>query len=204
MPNPWASNKPIRPVGLLRPAKIAPVTTLYYPAANIASEAWRRADNGSGAWAITGITHTTSTMGIMQGFFDIRMAPVMEWDAVICTSRTVAAAVSTQMDLIDDHIRHRFGTIPPPRPMLPVIPLGIHVDDFARDEAARADLRARLGCGPEDVVFCTIARLTPHEKFDPLPIYMAMQAGSAGAEAGAKAAHRVLRHLPPPLCQGGV
>ncbi|MEO8242062.1 MAG: glycosyltransferase family 4 protein [bacterium] len=179
-------DKPLRSVGLLRPGKIAPVTNLYYPAANIASEAWRRADSGSGAWSITGVTHTTSTMGIMQGFFDIRMAPVMDWDAVICTSRTVAASVSRQMDVIDEHIKMRFGAKPPPRPMLPVIPLGIQVDDFARDEVARANLRARLGCGPDDVVFCTIARLTPHEKFDPLPIYIAMQQAQQAMKPGQK------------------
>lgn len=177
---------PLRAVGLIRPAAIAPVTQLYYPAANFAQEAWRRADSGSGAWTISGITHTTSTMGIMQGFLDLRMAPVMDWDAVICTSRAVQASVATQMDLIDAHIRARFRCDPPPRPMLPVIPLGIHTPDFARDEAARADLRARLGCGPEDVVFATIARLTPHEKFDPLPVYIAMQAAQRQLKPGQK------------------
>ncbi len=177
---------PLRAVGLVRPAKIAPLTQLYYPAANFASEAWRRAEVGSAAWTISGITHTTSTMGIMQGMFDLRMAPVMDWDALICTSNTVRASIATQMDLIDDHIRMRFKCDPPPRPMLPVIPLGIHVDDFARDEASRVDLRARLGCGPDDVVFSTIARLTPHEKFDPLPIYIAMQAATRSLKPGQK------------------
>ena len=177
---------PLRPVGLVRPSAMAPVTQMYYPAANFASEAWRRADSGSAAWTICGITHTTSTMGIMQGIYDLRMGPVMEWDALICTSSSVRSSVATQMDLIDDHIRARFRTDPPPRPMLPVVPLGIHVGDFARDEAARATLRARLTCGPQDVVFSTIARLTPHEKFDPLPIFIAMQAAQAALPAGQK------------------
>ena len=177
---------PLRTVGMVRPARIAPLTQLYYPAANFASEAWRRADSGSAAWTISGITHTTSTMGIMQGFFDLRMAPVMDWDAVICTSHAVRASVATQMDLIDSHIRARFRCDPPARPMLPVIPLGVHTDDHARDPAARAALRARLGCGPDDVVFATIARLTPHEKFDPLPIYIAMQAAQKALQAGQK------------------
>ena len=170
---------PLRAVGLVRPAAMAPVTQLHYPAANFVSEAWRRAESGSAAWTISGITHTTSTMGIMQGIYDLRMGPVMDWDALICTSTSVRASVATQMDLIDDHIRARFRTDPPPRPLLPVIPLGIHVDDFARDQGARAALRARLTCGPDDVVFSTIARLTPHEKFDPLPIFIAMQQAAA-------------------------
>ena len=81
--------KRLRVAALLRPQEIAPVETLYYPAANFAAEAWRRASHGSAAWAICGLTHTTSTQAIMQGFFDLRMAPVMEWDAVICTSGAV-------------------------------------------------------------------------------------------------------------------
>ena len=32
-------DKPLRPVGLVRPSRIAPLTQLYYPAANFASEA---------------------------------------------------------------------------------------------------------------------------------------------------------------------
>lgn len=178
--------KNLRAVGLVRPQGMAPAEVLYYPAANIAPEAWRRADHGSSSWAICGLTHTTSTPGIMQGFFDLRMAPVMEWDAVICTSRAVQASVLTQMDLIDNHIRHRFRAEPPPRPMFPVIPLGVHVAEFARNEAARAALRARLGAAETDVVFSTIARLSPHEKFDPIPIYLSMQAAARELPPGAK------------------
>lgn len=179
-------DKSLRAVGLLRPQGMAPAQVLYYPAANIAPEAWRRADHGSAAWAICGLTHTTSTPGIMQGFFDLRMAPVMAWDAVICTSRAVQASVLTQMELIDAHIRQRFGAQPPARPMFPVIPLGIHTADFTRDPAARAALRARLGAGETDVVFSTIARLSPHEKFDPIPIYLSMQAAARDLAPGVR------------------
>lgn len=176
----------LRTVGFLRPQQIAPMEALYYPAANIAGESWRRADHGSAAWAICGLTHTTSTQGIMQGFFDLRMAPVELWDAVICTSRAVQASVLTQMDLIDNHIRHRFKAEPPPRPMFPVVPLGVHTADFARDDAARARLRDRLGAGPQDVVFSTIARLSPHEKFDPIPVFLSMQAAQRDLPPGIK------------------
>ena len=169
----------LRAVGLLHPQKIAPVSTLFFPSPNFSAEAWRRAPYGTQAWSICGITHTTSTAAVMQGFFDLRMAPVQPWDAVICTSRSVLASVTYMMDRADEHIRSHLRATPPPRPMLPVIPLGVHCDDFAPDAAAGALLRQRLGAGPQDVVFSTIARLTPHEKFDPLPIYMAMQAAQA-------------------------
>jgi glycosyltransferase involved in cell wall biosynthesis len=169
----------LRGVGLLRPAQIAPVSTVFFPSPNFSAESWRRAPYGTAAWAICGITHTTSTAAVMQGFFDLRMAPVQPWDAVICTSQAVRASVEYQMERIDAHIRAHLRAEPPPRPMLPVIPLGVHCDDFEPDPAAGAALRARLGAGPRDVVFTTIARLTPHEKFDPLPIYLAMQAAQA-------------------------
>lgn len=173
----------LRHVPLRAPNSMAPVPTFFYPSPNYITDAWRRAPYGTGAWSICGITHTTSTAAVMRGFFDLRFAPVMDWDAVICTSRAVQASVSYQFDLTDQHIRAHFGANPPPRPMTPVIPLGVHCDDFRPDAGAGAALRARLGAGAEDVVFTTIARLTPHEKFDPLPIYTAM--------------NRVQRALPP-------
>ncbi len=170
---------PVRAVSLLRPTAIAPVECVFYPSPNYSTEAWRRAPYGTGAYALSGITHTTSTAAVMQGWLDWRVSPVTEWDAVICTSRSVLASVNHQLDLIDGHLKHHLGANLPPRPMLPVIPLGVHCDDFTPDAALGAALRARLGAGPKDVVFTTIARLTPHEKFDPLPIYLAMQAAQA-------------------------
>lgn len=167
---------PVRHVELLRPHTMAPVSTVFYPSPNFTAEAWRRAPHGTGQWALCGITHTTSTAAVMQGWLELRTGPVFEWDAVICTSQAVLNSTRFSMDLIDAHLEKRFGAALPPRPMLPVIPLGIHCDDFIRDEAARAELRARIGAAPQDVVFATIARLTPHEKFDPLPIFLAMQA----------------------------
>ncbi len=171
-------NVPVRHTPLLRPHRIG-VGTVFYPSPNFTAEAWRRAPHGTGAWSLCGITHTTSTAAVMNGWMELRTGPVYPWDAVICTSQAVLNSTTVTFDLIDQHLRTRFGANLPPRPMLPVIPLGIHTDDFVRDDAARAALRARIGAGEKDVVFATIARLTPHEKFDPLPIYLGMQAAQS-------------------------
>lgn len=175
---------PLRRADLARPAGIAPLSCVYYPSPNFAAEAWRRSVHGSDAWALCGVTHTTSTQAVMEGWLSLRVAPVAEWDAVICTSRAVHASVTWQMDLIDDHLRRHLRADPGPRPMLPVIPLGIHSADFAPDPAARAALRARLGAAEGDTVFATIARLTPHEKFDPLPAYAALAEAQRRLPAG--------------------
>ncbi|WP_192931263.1 glycosyltransferase family 4 protein [Gemmobacter serpentinus] len=177
---------PHRAVALRNLHQMAPLGTLFYPSPNFAAETWRRAPFGHQAWSICGITHTTSTKGVMQGFYDLRMAQQMEWDAVICTSRAVLASVLHQFELIDLQIRQRFGGTPPARPQLPVIPLGVDTAAFGPDAAAGAALRKRLGVAKTDVIFATIARLTPYEKFDPLPVYLALQAAQAQMPKGTR------------------
>jgi len=175
---------PVRRVSPLRPLEMAPAGTLHHPSPNYAREAWRRAPFGSAAWSVCGVTHTTSTEAVLAGFFDLRVAPVADWDAVICTSEAVRRSVVAQLDLIDDYLERRFGAAPPPRFQTPVIPLGIHCEDFRRDPGARKALRARIGAGPQDVVCVTLARLTPVAKFDPLPVFIAMEAAQRRLGAG--------------------
>lgn len=171
--------RPLRGVRLDRMSDLAPVDVVSYPSPNFAAECWRRALHGSAAHAICGITHTTATKAVMQGLFDLRSAPQEPWDAVICTSRSVHASLSAQMDLTDAHLAARFAGRAPPRPLMPVIPLGINCADFVPDAGAGAGLRARLGIGAGDIACAIIARLTPYEKFDPLPMYLALAAAQA-------------------------
>ena len=160
---------------------IAPVGCLFLSGPNFATEAWRRSLWGAAAYAICGITHTISTKAVMEGLWHLRAAPQAEWDAIICTSRAVQAAVGQQMDLIDEFLARRFGGTLPPRPHLPVIPLGVDCDAFQPDPAAGVALRAELGIAADDSVALIVARLSPHEKFDPLPVYLALQRAQAGA-----------------------
>lgn len=166
--------RPIRGERLEAAGRITPVDVVSYPSPNFATEAWRRGLWGPAAYAICGITHTTATAAVMQGLFQLRTAPQQPWDAVICTSRAVRASVEAQMELTDAHLAQRFGGKAPPRPLLPVLPLGVTCADFAPDPAAGTALRAKLGIAEGDIACAIIARLTPHEKFDPLPLYLAL------------------------------
>lgn len=168
-------NEPHRAVFVNAPHRIAPVHTLYYPSPNYAEQCWLRQRFGMKAYAISGITHTTATKAVMQGIFDLRAAPQAPWDAVICTSRAVHAATSRNMQLADAHLKARFGALPP-RPLMPVIPLGIDTAAYAHDPAARATLRNRLGWGKSDIAIATLSRLLPYGKFDPGPLFLALQA----------------------------
>lgn len=172
---------PVRTANLDRAREMAPVGTLFYSGPVFTTEAWRREIWGQRAYSICGMTHTMSTRAVMEGMAVLRAAPQAEWDAVICTSRAVRAVLEGQLDLIDAHHARRFGGVRPPRMQLPVIPLGVDCADFTADAAAGAALRARLGIAPGDAVALIVARLTPHEKFDPLPVYIALQQAQAGA-----------------------
>ncbi len=183
-----AVTHPIRAVRLDAPSGLVPVEVIYYPAPLSQTECWRRAPHGAAAWALCGITHTTATAAVMQAVFDLRSAPQMPWDAVICTSNAVQHSLRTLMELAEAHLAQRFpGAMLPARPLLPVIPLGIHCGDFRPDPKAGKALRKQLGIAPRDVVAATIARLTPDEKFDPMPLFLAMEAAAPDiAATGAK------------------
>ncbi len=174
---------PARGVRLDEVQKMSPLGTLFFSAPGLAPEIWRRAPHGATRYSVCGITHTTASKAVMEQVWALRMAPQMEWDAIICTSRAVQASILVQMDLIDAQMQDRFGKVPP-RPQLPVIPLGIHCADFAPDPAAGAALRAKLGLGVRDVLCLTVARLSPHGKFDPLPMYLALAEAQTRLPAG--------------------
>lgn len=159
---------------------IAPVGTMFFSGPNFDVETWRRAIWGATAYSICGITHTISTKAVMEGAWHLRASPQAEWDAVICTSRAVKAALSTQLDMIDDFLANRFGSVMPPRAQMPIIPLGVECDAFSPDPKAGAALREELGIANADSVALVVARLSPHEKFDPLPVYLALQRAQAG------------------------
>ena len=178
-------SQPIRGASFFNARKIAPVDVLYYPAPNYASELWRRQSLGSTAYSICGITHTTATTAVMQGAVDLRLAPQMPWDAVICTSKAVLASQEAQQDMVDEYLRTRFGNTPP-RPVMPVIPLGITPKDYSHDPEARTRLRNRMSLGKKDIVISTLSRLTPFGKFDPFPLLMAMEDASQKLPKGLK------------------
>jgi glycosyltransferase involved in cell wall biosynthesis len=176
--------KPLRPVRLDSPAALTPVEVVYYPAPTSPLECWRRWPHGAAAWAICGITHTTATKTVMQAIFDLRSAPQMPWDAVICTSQAVQASLRRLMELAEDHLSRRFaGAVLPARPLLPVIPLGVTCDDFRPEPNLGKALRSRLDIAPKDIALVSIARLTPDEKFDPLPMFIAMELAAAEVRA---------------------
>lgn len=157
------------------PARLAGPGALYIPDPSLHDHAWRRRGRDQRAYSLTGVTHTTASAGAMDMIAGFAVAPIQEWDAVICTARTVRAMVEALMDEQAAYLKDRLGAQRIPRPQLPVIPLGVDCERFAPDAAARAAQRAALGIAAEDIVFLFVGRLSFHAKAHPYPMYLALE-----------------------------
>jgi glycosyltransferase involved in cell wall biosynthesis len=148
---------------------------LYTPGPGIGEFAWQRRLYGDAAWSLTGVTHTTASSRAMDAIADLLSAPVQPWDAVICTSTAVLSHVRGILDAQRAYLEDRVGASRFIEPMLPVIPLGLHCDDFVFSDAQRTAARRAIGAGPETLVVLFTGRLSFHAKAHPLAMYQALE-----------------------------
>lgn len=148
---------------------------IVFPGPGYLDATWRRQHFDATACSLIGITHTVSTRRVMTGLHNLMLEPVEPWDAIICTSRAVHGVVQRQMELSVEFIRQRFGASRVPVPQLPIIPLGIHADDFRHSAEARIAMRKRFDAPDDAVVVMTMGRLTAVEKANPVPLYIALE-----------------------------
>lgn len=164
-------------------AALAQPGTVYYPGPGIGQHAWQRAAAsgaaGHGAWSLCGITHTTSSAGAMDAIANLLIAPVQPWDAVICTSTAVKDNVSRLLQAQADYLAQRLGVQRLVLPQLPVIPLGIHPQDFVFNDAQQAAARAAIGADEKTLVVLFMGRLSFHAKAHPLAMYQALEKAAA-------------------------
>jgi len=157
---------------------LAQAGVVYYPGPGIGEHAFQRAAFGHGAWSLCGITHTTSSAGAMDALAELITTPVQPWDAVICTSTAVKNNVERLLQAQVDYLKDRLGITKLVLPQLPVIPLGIHTQDFAFSEAQKAAARAALGVDEYSLVVLFMGRLSFHAKAHPLAMYQALEAAA--------------------------
>ncbi|MFM8919147.1 MAG: glycosyltransferase family 4 protein [Limnohabitans sp.] len=169
------------------------VGTVYYPGPGIGEHAQHRALAGAGfsnphtAWSLCGITHTTSSAGAMDALAELITAPVQSWDAVICTSTAVKDNVQRLLQAQVNYLQERLGVSKLVLPLLPVIPLGIHTQDFVYSQDQKAKARQSLGADANTLVVLFMGRLSFHAKAHPLAMYQAMQtAAQQVAQTGQK------------------
>jgi glycosyltransferase involved in cell wall biosynthesis len=149
---------------------------LYRPDQLLWTHARHRLRQGPAAYSLCGVTHTLATGGTLDMLGRMLTEPVMPWDALVCTSTTALAVVSGVLEHQADYLRWRTGHEPPAeRPMLPVIPLGVHCADFAFSDADRQAARAALGLGAKDVAALFAGRLSVSGKTHPYAMFHGLQ-----------------------------
>ncbi len=166
---------PVEWIPWANPAALARPGALYTPDPSLHDHAWRRRARDQRAYSLTGITHTTASSNAMDMIAELAVAPVQEWDALICTAKTVRGMVETLMDEQAAYLKDRLGAQRAPRPQLPIIPLGVDCARFAPDSAIRSAQRAALGIADDDVAFLFVGRLSFHAKAHPFPMYLALE-----------------------------
>ena len=148
----------------------------YRPDGNIVVHARERLRVGPASYSICGVTHTLSSHGPAEAMTEMVAGPVMAWDAVICTSTAARTFVEGRLAAQEDLLAWRFGQrLATPRPQLPVIPLGVHCEDFAAAPGDRARTREVLGLAEDEVCALFAGRLTFNAKVHPFQTYAALE-----------------------------
>lgn len=154
---------------------LSQIGLLYYPGPDIAEQAWKRTQYGDEQWSICGITHTTSSARAMEAITSLITAPIQPWDAIICTSLSVKHNVEILLQAQVDYLKKRFNIQKIVLPQLPVIPLGIHTQEFNFSSKAKKAAREELGIDKDAVIVLYVGRLSFHAKANPFPMYKALQ-----------------------------
>ncbi len=155
---------------------LSQIGTLYWPAPGIEGPARLRLRAKPDAYSLCGVTHTTASHSAMDAIVSVLNEPVMPWDALICTSHAVASTVTILIQSQLDYLRWRYGSpFKHTLPQLPVIPLGVHSNDFCFTAEYRAAARRSFRLSDDEVVLLFVGRLSFHAKAHPHPMYLGAQ-----------------------------
>lgn len=172
-----ARHREVRWIDHARLHQAAEAGALHIADPMLADWAWHRARHGEHLYSLTGITHSICSTAVLEGFAKVFMAPVMPWDAIICTSRAARSVIEQVHQDWSERCRGWGYREAAPLPQLPIIPLGVEVANFAPTEAPalRAQLRAELGIRDDDVCFLFFGRLSYHAKSHFVPMLQALE-----------------------------
>jgi glycosyltransferase involved in cell wall biosynthesis len=166
--------------------RFSTIGACYRPDPVLGPEARLRLRAGPARYSLCGVTHTLSTGGIADSIADYLAGPLMPWDALVCTSHAALSVVNSILEEQGAYLTWRFGQTPSAStPQLPVIPLGVHCDDFVFTGDHRRKAREALALADDEVTVLYAGRLSVVDKAHPFPLYHALQA--AAQRTGKKA-----------------
>ncbi len=162
-------------------SKLADTGTLYVPGPSFARLAWLRRGLGQRSFSLCGINHTLSQAEAIEAVGQLLIAPMQEWDALVCTSAVSQQVVRRILDEYSGYLAQLTGVALKARPQLPLIPLGVDCMELTPaegDAAARAQQRARLGIPQDEIVLLYFGRLNHVEKASPVSMYLAAESAA--------------------------
>ncbi len=148
---------------------------LYVPQPGLAELAAQRIRVGERQFSLCGITHTTASHAVMSTLAQLPMTALRAWDAVICTSQAVRQSVDHLLNQQLEFLKWKLGATRFELPQLPVIPLGVHVQDYEFSEAQKVAARQQLNLTENDIAVLFVGRLSFHAKAHPHPMLVALQ-----------------------------
>jgi alpha-maltose-1-phosphate synthase len=160
---------------------------LFYSGPGLENFAWQRNHIDPRSYSLCGLTHTISSIAVMDHFAQYAVAPFEEWDAVICTSQSVRSTVDYVMQNWCEYLERRNGGKVKIPLQLPIIPLGINCADFEPPKGSAGyvkKFKKQYNIKKNDIVVLFVGRLAAHAKAHPLPMYQALE--KAAQETGKK------------------
>jgi D-inositol-3-phosphate glycosyltransferase len=166
-------------VHLLNQGAVAECGAVLHGFPKLRDLAWlRRRALGDAAYSLIGMIHTLAPPFLRDEMAAHALAPLQPWDALICTSPSVQAAMVQMFAEQAEYLADRFGATRNVRPHLPLLPLGVEAEHFAgladRPEV-RARRRAEMGIAENDIVILWVGRLSFFEKAFPQAMFQAAQ-----------------------------
>ena len=124
------------------------------------------------------VTHTTASAAAMDCIVDLVSSPVRPWDGLICPSSAVKSHALNIIEAQSEYLKDEIGASKFSLPQMPVIPLGVHLEDFVFSGREKEESRLSLGIGDDEIVVLYVGRLSFHAKAHPLQMYQALEASA--------------------------
>lgn len=184
------ASKTVTTTTVFNPTALREAGTLLRASADLSDLAWMRRGQGDREFSITGLIHSLAPPAMREYIARAITAPIQPWDSMICTSPAVREALLAMYEGYSDFLAGRFGAPggnPRPFPAMPVIPLGLEVEDVQARlgrPGVRDGIRARLDIAEDEIVVLWLGRLSFFEKGHPTAMFMAVE--EAARRSGAK------------------
>ena len=154
--------------------------TFHVPDPILSQWAWRRMPFGDSNFSLLGIVHTLCSFNVQNALGQFNCAPLRSWDALICTSTCAQQVVKGFLERQEEWLRHHLRAQRFERPQLPVIPLGIHPEEWMpTTKLSRQDIRQKIRHDlnlPMDAELVLLSgRLDLLTKMQPDPILRTLQ-----------------------------